>query len=91
MPKPKLTLKDFQNDWALYQHYLEMSEVMQALDSREPLPGATITELPDTDHQAQIMAALDELEESRKIVDPNSDEALELALKAFRLINKLLD
>jgi hypothetical protein len=49
-----------------------------------------ITELPDTDQRAQIMAALDELEESRKTVDPNSEEALELSLKAFRLINKLL-
>ena len=43
MTSTKLTLKDFQDDVRLYRHYIKMSAVMRALDTSEPLPGATVT------------------------------------------------
>jgi hypothetical protein len=52
----------------------------------------TILELQHADlKKSMLMRELDELEIRKKTIDPNSDEAYQLALVAFKKINQMLD
>jgi len=51
----------------------------------------TILELRDADlKKSSLMKELDELEIRKSIIDPNSDEAYQLSILAFKKINEIL-
>jgi hypothetical protein len=50
----------------------------------------TVQELRNNESKSLLMKELDELENHRKDIEPNSAEAYQLSLLAFKKINKML-